>query len=71
MVGQPVGDVRAADRRSLLFRANVGAKYTSEYNTGSNLDPRKIQDALTLVNARIGFGADGRALDGRSCGRRT
>ena len=26
-------------------------------HTGSNLDPRKIQDALTLVNARIGFGA--------------
>jgi iron complex outermembrane recepter protein len=48
---QPIG-------ANLLLRANVGAKYTSEYNTGSNLDPRKIQDALTLVNARIGFGAD-------------
>ena len=48
---QPIGT-------SYVFRANVGAKYTSEYNTGSNLDPRKIQDALTLVNARIGFGAD-------------
>ncbi len=35
---QPIG-------ATLLFRANVGAKYTSEYNTGSNLDPRKIQDA--------------------------
>jgi iron complex outermembrane receptor protein len=46
---QPVG-------ASLLFRANIGAKYTSEYNTGSNLDPRKIQDAYTLVNARLGFG---------------
>ena len=40
-----------------LFRTIIGAKYTSEYNTGSNLDPRKIQDALTLVNARIVFGA--------------
>jgi len=48
---QPVGT-------GLLLRANVGAKYTSEYNTGSNLDPRKMQDALTLVNARVGFGAD-------------
>ena len=48
---QPVG-------ASLLFRANLGAKYTSEYNTGSNLDRRKIQDAYTLVNARIGFGAE-------------
>lgn len=42
---------------SLLFRANVGAKYLSEYNTGSNLDPNKIQDAYTIVNARVGFGA--------------
>jgi iron complex outermembrane recepter protein len=42
---------------SLLLRANIGAKYTSEYNTGSNLDPRKKQDAMTLVNARVGFGA--------------
>jgi outer membrane receptor protein involved in Fe transport len=47
---QPLGD-------SLLLRANIGARYTSEYNTGSNLDPRKIQDAMTLVNARLGFGA--------------
>ena len=39
------------------FRASVGAKYNSEYNTGSNLDPRKIQDSYTLVNARIGFGS--------------
>ena len=48
---QPIG-------AALILRANVGAKYTSEYNTGSNLDPRKIQDALTVVNARLGFGAD-------------
>jgi iron complex outermembrane receptor protein len=47
---QPIGN-------SLLLRGNIGARYTSEYNTGSNLDPRKIQDAMTLVNARLGFGA--------------
>lgn len=47
---QPIGS-------SLLMRANIGARYTSEYNTGSNLDPRKMQDAMTLVNARLGFGA--------------
>lgn len=47
---QPVGN-------NLLFRGNIGARYTSEYNTGSNLDPRKMQDAMTLVNARVGFGA--------------
>ncbi len=48
---QPIG-------AAFLFRGNIGAKYTSEYNTGSNLDPRKIQDDLTLINARIGFGAE-------------
>jgi outer membrane receptor protein involved in Fe transport len=48
---QPVGT-------NLLFRTNIGAKYVSEYNTGSNLDPRKGQDAFALVNARLGFGAD-------------
>ena len=48
---QPVGS-------NLIFRGNIGARYTSEYNTGSNLDPRKIQDPMTLVNARIGLGAD-------------
>jgi outer membrane receptor protein involved in Fe transport len=47
---QPVGG-------SFLIRANIGAKYLSEYNTGSNLDPAKIQDAYTIVNARVGFGA--------------
>jgi iron complex outermembrane recepter protein len=46
---QPIGS-------NYMFRTNIGAKYTSEYNTGSNLDPRKIQEALTLVNARLGFG---------------
>jgi iron complex outermembrane recepter protein len=47
---QPIGS-------ALMWRFNVGAKYTSEYNTGSNLAPQKMQDALTLVNARTGFGA--------------
>jgi iron complex outermembrane recepter protein len=46
---QPIG--------SFLLHSSIGAKYTSEYNTGSNLDPRKIQEAFTLVNARLGFGS--------------
>ena len=45
---------------SLLWRANAGAKHTSRYNTGSDLNPAKEQGALTLVNARIGFGAQNR-----------
>lgn len=48
---QPIGS-------NLKWRTNVGAKYTSEYNTGSNLVPAKGQDAMTIVNARTGFGAE-------------
>ncbi len=56
---QPMGD-------SLLFRANVGAKYLSEYNTGSNLDPAKIQDSYTLVECAPRLRRGGRIVDGRS-----
>jgi len=42
---------------TMEWRFNVGAKYTSEYNTGSDLNPVKLQEALTLVNARLGIGA--------------
>jgi outer membrane receptor protein involved in Fe transport len=41
----------------LVARFNVGAKYMSEYNTGSDLDVEKQQDAFTVVNARVGLGA--------------
>ncbi len=47
---QPIGS-------NLLLRANLGGKYMSEYNTGSNLDPRKMQDSYALVNGRIGIGS--------------
>lgn len=40
----------------LQGRFNIGAKHMSDYNTGSDLDPEKAQDAYTLVNARIGLG---------------
>ncbi|CAN5317068.1 TonB-dependent receptor [soil metagenome] len=46
----PVGD-------SLKARFNVGAKYSSDYNTGSDLFPPKMQKAYTLVNARVALGA--------------
>jgi len=42
---------------SLEFHANVSEKYNSSYNTGSDLDPRKLQGAYGLVNARLGVGA--------------
>ncbi|TXH70937.1 MAG: TonB-dependent receptor [Lysobacteraceae bacterium] len=41
----------------LKARFNVGAKYMSEYNTGSDLDPPKVQDAYTLMNARFAIGS--------------
>jgi iron complex outermembrane receptor protein len=41
----------------LLFRSNVSAKFTSKYNTGSDLNPLKQNGEMTLVNARIGIGA--------------
>jgi outer membrane receptor protein involved in Fe transport len=47
---QPIGG-------SLLWRANAGAKHTSRYNTGSDLNPAKLQGAVTLVNARLGIGS--------------
>jgi iron complex outermembrane recepter protein len=42
---------------SLQFHANVNEKYNSSYNTGSDLDPRKLQGAYGLVNARLGLGS--------------
>jgi iron complex outermembrane receptor protein len=42
---------------AMTGRFNIGAKYMSEYNTGSDLDPQKMQDAYALLNARIGFGS--------------
>jgi len=44
---------------SLIGRANVSAKYMGDYNTGSDLSPQKAQDSYTLVNARVGVGAEG------------
>jgi iron complex outermembrane recepter protein len=42
---------------NLLGRIYVGARHTSDYNTGSDLDPQKLQDAYTLVDARVVVGS--------------
>jgi outer membrane receptor protein involved in Fe transport len=42
---------------TLGIRTSVEEKYNSSYNTGSDLDPRKIQQGFGLLNARIGLGA--------------
>ena len=43
---------------NLLFTASADARYVSEYNTGSDLDPEKVQDSFTLYNARIALGRE-------------
>jgi iron complex outermembrane receptor protein len=39
-----------------MTRFNVGVKWNSKYNTGSDLDPGKEQSAYALVDARVAFG---------------
>ena len=39
------------------LRMSVEEKYNSSYNTGSDLDPRKVQGAYGILNARVGVGA--------------
>ncbi|MGY3039998.1 iron complex outermembrane receptor protein [Rhodanobacter sp. TND4EL1] len=41
----------------LMGRFNIGAKYMTKYNTGSDLNPAKMQQAYTLLNARLVVGA--------------
>ncbi|HQZ31327.1 MAG TPA: TonB-dependent receptor [Arenimonas sp.] len=46
---------------NLKASATLGAKYMSDYNTGSDLDPQKLQDSYALFNARFILGRrDGR-----------
>jgi outer membrane receptor protein involved in Fe transport len=42
---------------ALMFRASVSEKYSSSYNTGSDLNPEKLQGGYGLVNARLGIGS--------------
>ena len=42
---------------TLALRMSADEKYNSSYNTGSDLDPRKLQGAYGLLSARIGIGA--------------
>jgi len=41
---------------NLVGKASLSAKYTSAYNTGSDLNPLKTQEAFTLWNARLSLG---------------
>ncbi|HEX4389084.1 MAG TPA: hypothetical protein VH109_10705, partial [Steroidobacteraceae bacterium] len=43
--------------QSLALRLSADEKYTSSYNTGSDLDPLKLQGSYGILNARIGIGS--------------
>ncbi|MEQ8434987.1 MAG: TonB-dependent receptor [Oceanicaulis sp.] len=43
---------------NMLFSLSTDARYVSEYNTGSDLDPQKVQDGFTLVNGRVALGRE-------------
>lgn len=45
---------------SLLGRVYLGARYTGDHNTGSDLDPQKFQEAYTVVDARVVLGSRNR-----------
>lgn len=46
---------------NLVGRFNLGTKYMSDYNTGSDLDVEKHQDSYALFNARVGIGRKDRS----------
>ncbi|WP_309091871.1 TonB-dependent receptor [Phenylobacterium sp.] len=45
----------------LKLRASLSGRYTSAYNTGSNLDPLKRQRPMTIWNGRVGVGPESEA----------
>jgi iron complex outermembrane recepter protein len=47
----------AGEVGGLKVGANLSAKYNSEYNTGSDLLPTKLQQAFTLLNGRLSVGS--------------
>ena len=56
--GALAADYKHSLGNGMKMLANISGKYNSSANTGSDLDPNKVQGAFTLVNARIGLGAD-------------
>ena len=42
----------------LIGRFTAGGKFSSSYNTGSDLDPRKEQSAFAIFNARVAVGPE-------------
>lgn len=48
---QPFGD-------GMQWLAHLNGRYLSEQNTGSDLDPEKVQEGYAIINARLGIGAE-------------
>ncbi len=62
VVGVAVGHLHASSLGDdYVARLNLGAKYSSGYNTGSDLDPGKYQTGYVVANGRVAVGPkDGR-----------
>lgn len=43
---------------NMEWLAHLDGRYMSEQNTGSDLDPEKVQDAYFVFNGRVGIGAE-------------
>ncbi|MHA6288202.1 TonB-dependent receptor [Maricaulis sp. CAU 1757] len=41
----------------MMWLAHLDGRWMSEQNTGSDLDPEKVQDAYAIFNGRVGIGA--------------
>ena len=42
----------------MTWLAHLDGRWMSEQNTGSDLDPEKVQDAYAIFNGRVGIGAE-------------
>ena len=53
--GSAINYERSIFSDNAVLKTYVDFRHSSEYLTGSNLDPRKLQSGITLVNGRIGI----------------
>ena len=53
--GSAINYERSIFSDNATLKTYVDFRHSSEYLTGSNLDPRKLQSGITLVNGRIGI----------------
>ena len=56
------GDLHLSPASDYMVRFNLGTKFNSKYNTGSDEDPRKEQTGYFVTDGRIIFGPQGRQV---------